>query len=173
MNVILSNISSLLATLTDMFSSSRKKARDLLLVQCIGQLFYGISTLLVKGYSAAVQNAICIARNITAASKVKSKLLEWMFFILATGLGLLMAYLGKDTTAIWVGILPILANLEYTLAIFRFKDRIVPIKIAFAIHAGLYAVYDLMLQIYTGAICNFILIIITVVFVINNQRNNK
>lgn len=173
MDLIISNVSSLVATLVDMFSSSRKKARDLLLVQCISQFFYGLSVIVLKGYSGAVQNAICIIRNIAAACKVKSKWLEWVLVVLAVALGLFMVFINKNDTAIWISLLPILANLEYTLAIFHFKDREVPIKAAFFFHVGLYLVYDIMLRIYVGAIANLVLMITTSIFVIKSLRTNK
>ena len=167
MNLIFSNIASLAATLVDIFSASRKKARDLLLVQTVGQCLFGLSVLLVQSYSAAVQNAICIIRNLAAACKVKSRVLEWALVILAVVLGLCLNTNG------WVGLLPILASLEYTLAIFHFKDREVPIKIAFAIHAVLYLIFDFLVKIYIGAISNCVLVITTMMFVHKSLQKKK
>jgi len=47
MDIIIGNICSLLAMGTDSLSSTRKNARDVLLVQCLSQLIYGIGSVIL------------------------------------------------------------------------------------------------------------------------------
>ena len=75
-SVILGNGCSLLAMVTDSISSTRKTAKGVLLVQSLSQLIYCIGTILLKGYSGAVQNAVSILRNLVAIRKIESKVLE-------------------------------------------------------------------------------------------------
>ena len=125
--VILGNICSLLAMVTDSISASRKTASGVLLVQNISQLFYGIGSILLKGYSGAVQNAVSIIRNFVAIRKIDSKVLEWFLVALGVVLGLAFNNLGA------VGYLPVIANLQYTLAVFRFRDNERALKLSFQV----------------------------------------
>ena len=106
MNIILGNACSLLAMITDSVSSTRKTAKGVLLVQSLSQLIYCIGTILLKGYSGAVQNAVSILRNFIAIRKIESRLLEWMLVFLGVALGLGFNNLGL------IGYLPVIANLE-------------------------------------------------------------
>jgi len=114
-NIMLGNICSILAMGTDAISSSRKTINGMLWVQNISQLIYGISSLFLKGYSATVQNVVCIIRNLAVIKGVKSKVAEWTLLTLAVVIGLYVNNLGI------MGLLPIIANLQYTLAVFRFN----------------------------------------------------
>lgn len=87
LELIAGNACSLIATGTDAFSSSRKTARGVLLVQVLSQLLYGIGSVILKGYSAAVQNFVSILRNPAAVQKRRFKILEWILIALAVGLG--------------------------------------------------------------------------------------
>ena len=62
--VIIGNVCSLLAMLADSFGSSRKKANEVLLMQAVSQSIYCIGSIILKGYSAAVQNIIGVIRKI-------------------------------------------------------------------------------------------------------------
>ena len=167
MDLIIGNLCSLFATVADVISTSRKKVRDFLLFQCVGQFFYLLGTIVLKGYSAAVQNAVCILRNLAAVKNLKSKILEWGLVILALALGLALNNLG------WLGLLPVVANFQYSLAVFRFKDREVPLKISFLINVVMYLVFNLAIRNYVGSAANGFLIVTTILFLIKHQREKE
>ena len=164
MNVLAGNFCSLLAMVTDSVSSSRKTARGVLLVQLLSQVFYASSALFLKGYSAVVQNAISVVRNVAAIRKIENKILEWALVVLGVVLGLYFNNLG------WVGVLPVLANLEYTLAVFHYKDDERALKIAFLINAVLFSVFNAVILNFVGAIANIIIIVATTVFLIRDRK---
>ena len=58
----------------------------MLLVQCVSQLFYTIGTVVLKGYSGAVQNVVSMIRNLVAIKKINSKVIEWIL----VGLGVVL-----------------------------------------------------------------------------------
>ena len=167
MDLIIGNLCSLFATVADVISTSRKKVRDFLLFQCVGQFFYLLGTIVLKGYSAAVQNAVCILRNLAAVKNLKSKILEWGLVILALALGLAFNNLG------WLGLLPVVANFQYSLAVFRFKDREVPLKISFLINVVMYLVFNFAIRNYVGSTANGFLIVTTILFLIKHQREKE
>ena len=165
MGIILGNVFSLCASISDTLSSSRKTARGVLLVQILSQVFYLASTLALKGYSAAVQNAVSIFRNLAAISKKENKLVEWILVILGVVLGLVFNNRG------FMGLLPVVANLEYTLAVFRFKDNERALKIAFAICIALFMVFNVALLNFVGAITNAMVLVMTILFVVKGGKS--
>ena len=164
MDLIFGNLCSLFATAADVFSASRKKVKEFLLFQCVGQVFYLVGTVILKGYSAAVQNAICILRNLAAVWNWKSKILEWGLVIGGVVLGLVFNNLG------WLGLLPVVANLAYSLAVFRFKDREVPLKVVFLFNVALYLIFNFCIQNYVGTAANGFLFVSTILFLIKHQK---
>ena len=162
--LIVGNLCSLLAMITDSISSSRKTARGVLLIQCLSQLIYGIGAIALKGYSAAVQNGVSIARNYFAIKEEKSKWIEWVLIALGVALGLWFNNLG------FFGWLPILANLEYSIAVFNFKDDERALKIAFMICTILFAVFNIVILNIVGIISNMVVIAATVLFLVREKK---
>ena len=165
MGIILGNVFSLCASISDTLSSSRKTERGVLLVQILSQVFYLASTLALKGYSAAVQNAVSIFRNLAAISKKENKLVEWILVILGVVLGLVFNNRG------FMGLLPVVANLEYTLAVFRFKDNERALKIAFAICIALFMIFNVTILNFVGAITNGVVLVMTILFVVKGGKS--
>ena len=163
-SLIIGNLCSLLAMATDSIASSRRTARGVLLVQCVGQLIYGVGSIVLKGYSAAVQNVVGIFRNLLASSKYQSKKLEWVMVGLAVGLGLLFNNLGL------IGTLPVIGNLEYTVAMFRVKDNERVLKFAFLVSICMYAVFNLYIKNFVGLIANIVVISVTASFLIRGGK---
>ena len=164
MGLIVGNLFSLLAMAADSFSSSRKTVRGMLLVQCLGLGFFAASSICLKGYSAAVQNVVGIFRNLLASSKYQSKKLEWVMVGLAVGLGLLFNNLGL------IGTLPVIGNLEYTIAMFRVKDNERVLKFAFLVSICMYAVFNLYIKNFVGLIANIVVISVTASFLIRGGK---
>ena len=61
-NIILGNILALCAMITDSISTTRKKNTEILGIQIISQFFYGSTSIVLKGYSATVQNVVAVFR---------------------------------------------------------------------------------------------------------------
>ena len=158
-SVILGNGCSLLAMVTDSISSTRKTAKGVLLMQSLSQLIYCTGTILLKGYSGAVQNVVSILRNFVAIRKISSPLVEWILVALGVVLGLLFNNLGL------MGLLPVVANLQYTLAVFKFKDNERALKISFAICIGLFALFNLAILNFVGVASNLVVLFTTLVMI--------
>ena len=165
-SVILGNGCSLLAMVTDSISSTQKTAKGVLLMQSLSQLIYCIGTILLKGYSGAVQNVVSILRNFVAIRKISSPLIEWILVALGVALGLLFNNLGL------IGYLPVVANLQYTLAVFKFKDNERALKISFALCIGLFAIFNCAIFNFVGAASNLVVLGTTLVMLFK-QRTVK
>ena len=163
-SVIIGNGCSLLAMITDSISSTRKTAKGVLLVQSLSQLIYCVGTVLLKGYSGAVQNAVSLLRNFVAIKKIESKFIEWFLVVLGGVLGICFNNLGL------IGYLPVIANLQYTLAVFKFKDNERALKISFVICIGMFAVFNVVILNFVGVCSNLIVMITTLAFLLKRKE---
>lgn len=165
-HLIWGNLFSLAAMGTDALSASRKTARGVLLVQSLSQIFYGLSSVVLKGYSAAAQNAVSLLRNALAIRGNQSKLWQWLLIALGVGLGVGFNNLGL------VGWLPIVANLEYSLAVFRYGDNERALKIAFLINSVLFGVFNAAIYNVVGVAANIVVVVTTVIFLMKEKKGN-
>ena len=155
--LLLGNGCSLLATLSNMFASTRKTARGVLAVQSVGQAFYFACALFLKAPSGAVQNAMSIVRNLVAMGKKKpGKWLEWTLVAAGVVLG---AVFNNRGLAGW---LPILGNLEYSLAVFRYRDNQRMLKAALVVSLLIFIVFNVIIGNVVGTVADSVVVITTV-----------
>lgn len=157
LNIVLGNLCTLLAMGTDSISATQKTTTRVLWVQNLSQLFYCASAIFLKGYSAAVQNVISIIRNMVAIKKIDSKAVQWFLVILGTILGLWFNNLG------WMGLVPVIANLQYTLVIFHFQNNDKVLKISFLTSALMFTFFSLFIYNFVGVITNFVVAVTTAI----------
>lgn len=162
-NLIAGNLCSLLAMIADSISSTQKTAKRVLLVQTLGQVIYCISGIVLKGYSGAAQNAVSILRNLIAIKNINSKAVEWTMVVLGVVLGICCNNLG------WVGFLPIVGNLQYTLAVFRFKDNERALKISFLFSVAMFTLFNCWIYNIVGVASNLVIFFTTLIFVIKTR----
>lgn len=167
-SVIIGNIFSLCAMISDSISGTRKKHSEIMAVQIVSQIFYGISSIVLKGYSSTVQNVVAVFRNFAAMKNVKSKVLEWVLILTGVVLGVLFNNRGL------LGWLPIIANLEYSISVFKLRDNEKALKIAFIINMIMYAVFNAVIMNYVGIVsCTIVTAATTISLVGVNRYNRK
>ena len=143
--VLIGNLFSLCAMISDSISGTRKKHSQIMAVQIISQFFYAASSIALKGYSSTGQSVVAVFRNLAAMKNVKSRALEWGLILAGAVLGIAFNNRGL------LGWLPVLANLEYSIAVFRLKDSEKALKLAFIVNMVLFAVFNVAIQNYVGA----------------------
>ena len=144
--VIIGNLFSLCAMVSDSVSGTRKKHSEIMAVQIVSQFFYAASSIALKGYSSTAQNVVAVFRNLAAMKNVKSKVLEWALILAGVALGIAFNNRGL------LGWLPIIANLEYSISVFRLKDNEKALKLAFIVNMIMYAVFSVVIMNYVGAV---------------------
>jgi len=149
---------------TDALSASRKTAKGVLWVQNISQAIYFTGTVVLKGYSGAVQNVMSIFRNLLAIGGKSSKVLEWGLTVLGVVLGIVFNNIGI------MGYLPIIANLQYTLVVFRFKKNEQMIKLSFMISALMFSLFSLAIRNYVGVATNLTVMVTTGIFLLKSMN---
>ena len=163
-SIIIGNMCSLLGMACDSFSASRKSAKGVLIWQSFGQFIYGLSSFVLKGYSGAAQSAVSILRNCVAIAKINSKVLEWALVIFGVVFGLLVNNRGV------MGLLPVIANSEYSVAIFRFKDNERALKISFLICIVLFSVFNVYIKNYVGTATNAVVFASTAAYLVKKDK---
>ncbi len=168
-NIIIGNLCTLLAMGSNAISSTKKTAKGILIFQSVSQGIYFVCAIVLRGYSAAVQNVVSIIRNIVAIKNIKSKVLEWILIILGVILGVVFNNRGI------IGLLPVIGNLQYTLAIFWLKYKEKLFKISFLISTVAFALFNLEILNFVGAIADTIVSIITIIALIKgtSQKPEK
>lgn len=126
-------------------------------VQIVSQFFYGASAIVLKGYSSVAQNAVAVFRNLAAIKNVKSKVLEWGLILAGVVLGVVFNNRGI------LGWLPVIANFEYSVSVFKFKDNEKALKLAFIINMVMYAVFNVVIQNYVGTLSCTVIAITTAI----------
>lgn len=162
-DVVIGNLCSLCAMITDSVSATRKTAKGILMVQNVSQVFYFIGSIVLKGYSSAVQNAVSFLRNTLAIANVQSKWVQWLMVALGVGLGVYFNNLGL------VGWLPIIANLIYTVSVFRFADNETALKISFAICVGMFCVFNVFILNFVGVASNFFVLVTALISLLKKK----
>lgn len=158
------NLCTILAMLFNALSSARKTPKGVLMMQNASQCVYAVSAIVLGGYSAAVQNVVSIFRNFAAIRNIKSKFLEWLLVILGVALGIVF------NNRSWIGLLPVIGNLQYTLAIFRFKDDERKIKFFFLLSVLAFVIFNFAIQNYAGVVSDTIVIIITSIILLKSAK---
>ena len=164
--IIFGNACSLLAMGTDSLSSSRKTTKGMLWMQNASQFIYAVGGVALKGYSGVVQNVVCIARNLTVIKGWTNKWLQWLLVILAVALGFAFNNLGL------IGVLPIVANLQYTLLLFKFPNNERLLKISFMITCLLFAIFSLAIWNFVGVCTNLVVVISAIVFLLKSKKKD-
>ena len=162
--IIVGNVCSLCAMVSDSVSGTRKKRSEILAIQMLSQVFYGVGTIILKGYSSTAQNVVALLRNLAAMKNVKSKAVEWTLILLGVVLGIVFNNRGL------IGWLPVVANLEYSVAFFRFKDRERSLKIAFILNMLMYVVFSLAIMNYVGVVANVVVAVTTAISLVRESR---
>ena len=162
--ILIGNICSLCAMITDSISGTRKKHSEIMGIQILSQVFYGVGSIILKGYSGTAQNIVAILRNLAAMKNVKSRALEWILIILGVVLGIWF-----NNRGLW-GWLPIVANFEYSVAVFRFKDNEKALKICFIINMLLFSVFSAVIMNYVGIVSNLVVAGTTALSLIRGKK---
>ena len=158
--ILVGNILSLGAMISDSFSGTKKKRSEILAVQIVSQFFYGASAIVLKGYSSAAQNAVAVFRNFAAIKDMKNRFLEWGLILAGVVLGIVFNNRGL------LGWLPIIANLEYSVSVFKLKDNEKALKMAFIINMVMYAVFNIVIMNYVGVLSCSVIAVTTAISLI-------
>lgn len=165
--IIIGNVCTLFAMGANAVSSTRKTAKGMLGVQCISQLIYCLSAVVLRGYSAAVQNVVSIFRNVVAVRNIKSKTLTWLLVVAGVVLGVVFNNRGL------MGLLPVAGNLQYTLAIFWLRDKEKLLKLSFLVSGISFLIYNVVIYNFVGIVADFVVAVTTAAALLKGMANKS
>ena len=97
---------------------------------------------------------------------MKSRVLEWGLILAGVVLGVVFNNRGL------LGWLPIFANLEYSIAVFKLKENEGALKLAFILNMVLYAVFSLVILNDVGAVSCTVIAVTTAVSLLRTKKEN-
>ena len=165
--ILIGNLFSLCAMVSDSVSGTRKKHSEIMAIQIVSQLFYAAASIVLKGYSSTVQNIVAVFRNYSAMKNVKSKVLEWSLILAGVVLGVAFNNRGL------LGWLPVVANFEYSVAVFKFRENERVLKLSFILNMVLYAVFSAVIMNYVGVLSCTVISITTAIALIQEKKGTE
>lgn len=167
--VIAANACSLCACISDSVSGAQKKRSRMLAVQMISQVFYAAGSIILGGYSSTAQNVVAVLRNLAAIKNLKHKVIEWILIALGVALGIVGIVLNHNANG-WLDWLPIVGNLEYSIAVFRFRSNDRALKCAFILNMVFFAVFNFAIRNYIGGGSCVVVAVTTLIALLRSLR---
>lgn len=161
--IIIGEILSLLAALTLAYSTFSNKKTKMIWWQALNAVFYGLSNLFLGGYSAVVTNVLTLFRNVLL---VKNKLDKKFTIIICILMIIIGLYFNNRE---WLGLLPIIASIQYTICIYLLKSA-QHMRYALIINLLQWMVFDLLVKAYPMFILDIIIIIVTIINVLRFKK---
>lgn len=165
--LITGNLCTVIGMIINAFSATRKTTKSVLRTQNLSQLFYCSGSVVLKGYSGAVQCIISILRNFTALRNINSKAVEWLLIALGVVLGVVCNNRG------FIGLLPVIGNLQYTLAVFRIRENEWALKLSFLFSVLAFAVFNAAIFNFAGAASDLVVVITTAAVLVKSAKSRS
>lgn len=158
--IMIGNIISLFGSGGILVSTAVKSRKKILKVQTVASVFLLISDMVLSGYSGAVQDLICILRNLTAIIGKKSKILNAFYIIAGVALGVIFNNRGA------LGLLPVLANFQFSCIVLYPKADDMMLKASIFASNVCWAIYSLCIFNYVNMAVNIMICVSAAIFVI-------
>ncbi len=148
LTMLIANGLTLLAQLVNLYAASRKSKNDILLWQCIFMVLIGITSFLLKGYSAVVTDVLGIIRNLIIIRRIENRTVDIVQMILCIVLGI---YFNNNG---FIGYLPIVATISQSLLLLNRNARTEAVQLVCAFSSLCWVIFNLGIGSYVGALFN-------------------
>ena len=161
--MLFSFIGAICVVLSGMAKSNRS-THQISILDCSA---HTISNILFEGYSGALTTAVALVREVLAT---KGKMTNTIQAILCT----IIIILGfACNTNGFIGLLPIVGSVQYTIIGCRAKSSFTELKIALLISISLWTVYDITIGAYPSVVANIITAIMCIITLKNHQNKQQ
>ena len=148
------------------FSTFSKNKEKMLYFQIGDCLFHSIGNILLGNFAAVSTNWICAGRNLLNAKNRNNTVINIIIMILLGTIGIVVNQKGI------IGLLPVIASLEYTICMYKFKSP-QALRCSLLVNMIFYIIHDFTFMLYTSAIGKSIIVIITIYNIIRNTKKQK
>ena len=164
--LIIGNIIAFLGSIILVLNGLFKEKKQIIISQSIMAFTLAIANIFLKGYSAVIADMLQVIRNIIS--------LKWPFKLpLKIGFIVILSAITIVTnTESWLGYLPLLATIIFTIILDTEKEEV--LKIAIIISEFLWLTYDLFHKNYAGSSFDTLTILTnlyTLFALIQNKKN--
>ena len=166
LNILLGELFSFIAAFFLALSTFRTKKNKMLIFQLADSIFNAISNLFLNSFSGFVVNIFTSIRNYLSIKEKFNKRELFFYVILILIIGIKVNNKGI------VGILPIIASVEYSLFMHKSKSSQI-MRIALLINLSLWLIYDFFIKSYPMFIMDLVIILITVINIIRFHNKEK
>ena len=181
--VLIAYIISTLGFILFTLASALKRKEKILTLQSIGNLLCGVSEIMTQAWAGLAQDAVNFLRNVFVLSKKMTKVLSVIFIVLAFGVGMLVIILDLNSTNpktvqnAWYGLLPMFATVEYSIIVLIPNVKVSLIKISLMVSSTCWAIYGMIIRLYTITVFNVITFILSVttliVYFVKNKKTKQ
>lgn len=166
MRFIIQTALSLIGSCCLIYSTFSKKKDNMLLWQTTDCGFNAVATLIAGSFTGTTTCILCGIRNFLNAKHKLTKWLTILFCILLFVLGILVNKIG------WIGYLPPIAAVEYTIWSALAKNA-QQLRAGLIINCSIWAIHDCYVHLYPSTITYIIIIILSIVNLIINRNKQE
>lgn len=160
--IVLANVISFAGCILMVAIGLMKDRRKILGMQCVQWVIMGISNLMLGGVTGFISNMISTVRNLYTLKRDLTQPVKWMFIAVQVVVSAAFNGIG------WIGWLPIVAAVVFTLFLDQKDERVLKCSIIFG--QILWAVFDLSLMNYTAFAFDVFTIISTAIGLVRISR---
>ena len=142
--ILIANILTVIGQLVVFYASTRHEKGEILRIQIVSMLLMSCASLILKGYSAIVMDAVGIARNVLSIYGITFKGLPYIFIVISIVFGALLNNMG------FLGLFPIFANVAQSLIFLDKKATTRQIQLVCSFASVCWAVYNFAIASYAG-----------------------
>ncbi|MCR5067804.1 MAG: YgjV family protein [Erysipelotrichaceae bacterium] len=146
--LLIANAITLLAQFVNLYASTRKSKKDILIWQCCFMALVGGASWLLKGYSAVVTDILGIIRNLIIIKGIENRTVDIIQIILCIVLGV---YFNNNAL---LGYLPIIASISQSLLLLNRNARTRHVQMVCAFSSFCWAGFNIGIGSYVGAVFN-------------------
>lgn len=157
--VVIGNIVAAAGSLCLFSSTAAKDKNGILKRQAAGSFFLLASSIILKGYSGAIQDAVGLIRNIVILAGKNSKIVSILLIAAGVIPGIVF-----NNNGLW-GILPVFANLEFACVTLYPKSNETAMKASIAVSTLCWAVYCFIIHNYVSTCVNIVTASSAIIFV--------
>ena len=139
------------------FSFQQNNKKILLKYQILSSLFYALQYLFLNAFSGCFMNVACVFRNFIFR-RYESRRPPVYYLLIVVGVMLLLSYFSYQG---WISLLPVIAVISYSIALWIGNLKVVRIVETFS--CFLYIIYNIYVFAITGLISTVIELVMTVV----------
>lgn len=154
MFILIGNILSLIAATFMAVSSLAKRRSVIFTLQFFECFILAVASFFFSSYAAIATLLLCAIRNLLTAKDMFGKKMMYIFFVLTAVLGIITNNRGI------IGLLPVIATLQYTVCSHIFKGLFLT-RISIFVNTAIWVIYSFIIKDFSTGIVDSVVLLTT------------